>query len=780
MEQQPAQRNRIYYRVWSAAILMLATAAGFAWMHLGMPSDGARLKPGSLSILPQGVVVEALVEGEDRLQTGDIVTAVDGTSVVSWADLLLAPGEDRPGWQIGEGVRYDLIRDGQPLQKMITLVPYPLANVVRRSWGSLLFALVYQLLATLVFFRRRDSLPAAALFLSASGFLSSMTWALGLQVSDFISGLGFWLYKATSVGAYMLFWISGLHFALTFPRPHPLHSRYPKLIPLMYIVPYGLQLANFGFLWAAMPNGLAWASRLTFGESVHAAIFLTLTLITVVWQYQLNSSGAFRQQMRWVLLGGMISGGAGLLLYILPRVLWGVSIDSNLMGVILLPFPASLAIAVTRHNLLDIDVLINRALVYGVLSGITMGIYVLLVGLTADLLQIGDRSFIAFLATGVVAVLFQPVRQRLQRAVNQLMYGDRDDPYVVLSQLGQRLEATAVPEAVLPALVRGVAEALRLPYVAISIGSDGARLDVAAEYGKPVAEPLRLPLIYQSEPLGELMVGARGLGDGFGHDELALLESIARQAGPAVYGVKLTADLRRSRQQLVTAREEERRRLRRDLHDGLGPTLAANLLKIGLMRGMVERDSGTALQILEQIENDIDSTLSEVRRLVYELRPPELDQLGLVGAVAACAERYAPLSREIGADGNGGGMRIRVDAPPVLPLLPAAVEVASYRIVQEGVNNAARHAQAAECVIRLQLVGDSEEAGRLLRLQICDDGVGIDGRVPAGVGFASMRERAEEVGGRFSVESALGKGTCLTAVMPLMFESQGHKPERRI
>ncbi len=199
-----------------------------------------------------------------------------------------------------------------------------------------------------------------------------------------------------------------------------------------------------------------------------------------------------------------------------------------------------------------------------------------MVGYLGALFRTGSTLPISLVATGLVAVLFQPLRELLQRGVNRLLYGQRDEPYRVVSRLGQRLEATLAPEAVLPTIVETVAQALKLPYAAITWQQDGAVVN-AATFGKAVDELLHLPLSYQSELIGELVLAPRGPGEFFTPADRALLSDLARQAGVAAHAVRLTADLQRltgelqqSRTELVTTREEERRRLRRDLHDGQG------------------------------------------------------------------------------------------------------------------------------------------------------------------------------------------------------------------
>ncbi len=331
-------------------------------------------------------------------------------------------------------------------------------------------------------------------------------------------------------------------------------------------------------------------------------------VFALLYRYRRLSSPVKRQQTKWVVFAFtivLVSAGAALLeLNVLPYYFPALGLSDQLtllvssLAIWLLPvlIPISIGIALLRYRLWDIDIIINRTLVYGVLTVSIVALYVLVVVVLGMLFQVQGNLVIALLATGLVAVLFQPLRTRLQRTVNRLMYGDRDDPYRVICRLGQRLEATLAPEAVLPTIVETVAQALKLPYAAITL-QQGEVLTIAASYGSLQDESVRLPLIYQTEQVGVLVLAPRAPGESFTPADRALLEDLARQAGIAAHAVRLTADLKRltvdlqrSREHLVTAREEERRRLRRDLHDGLGPQLASLTLKLETARNRLAHD----------------------------------------------------------------------------------------------------------------------------------------------------------------------------------------------
>jgi signal transduction histidine kinase len=276
-------------------------------------------------------------------------------------------------------------------------------------------------------------------------------------------------------------------------------------------------------------------------------------------------------------------------------------------------------------------------------------------------------------------------------------------------------------------------------------------------YGKPQSEVIRLPLIYQSETIGQLIVAPRATGEALSPMDRHLLENIAHQAGMAVHAVSLTADLQRSRQRLVTAREEERRRLRRDLHDGLGPNLASQGLKLAAVKQLLDKDPASAVPLLDQVMTQNQSTVEEVRRLVYGLRPPALDELGLVAAIR---------DHVVGMDGKST-LQIEITEPPEgLPPLSAAVEVAAYRIILEALTNVIRHAEAKHCTIRFS--GAQNGSNPILRIEIADDGIGLAHDLRAGVGLRSMRERAEELGGTCVVHLLESSGTRVRAQLPLI------------
>jgi len=408
--------------------------------------------------------------------------------------------------------------------------------------------------------------------------------------------------------------------------------------------------------------------------------------------------------------------------------------------------PAAIGIAVFRYRLFDIELIFSRTLVYATLTtGVVAGYLVIF--LAVDQL-VGIRGVAGVIAAALVAMGFQPLREVLQRRVHRLVYGDRSDPYAALARLGQRLQSAPDPSEVFTTIVDGVSAALRLGYCAVSLRRDDT-LEVAAEQGLRGREPeFVLPLSYQGDEIGQLIAepAPRSV---LSATDRQLLDDLARQAGAAVHSVRVMSDLQRSRERLIAAREEERLRLRRDLHDGLGPTLAALVFKIGLIRDSVHDDPARSDRLLQELGGETKNAIADIRSLVYALRPPALDELGLVGALR---EQAALL-------GESTGLEIAV-ASPHLPELPPAVEVAAYRIVTEALTNVARHAQASRCDVELDLRDG-------LEIDVYDDGIGFAESARPGVGLRSMRERADELGGSFTAGKCAPHGTRIQVRLPV-------------
>ena len=434
-------------------------------------------------------------------------------------------------------------------------------------------------------------------------------------------------------------------------------------------------------------------------------------------------------------------------------ILGGLALEAaGLTGALLagwLALAISPAVAIVWHRLYDLDLFMNRSLVYASLNAALYAAFLATVVLLGRLVtRSGLPIDVALIAVALAAAGVDPLRRRLRRAVDRTLYGHRNDPYEVVTAL-RHVGAATDAKSLLSDVAEAVARSLALPYVAIeSAAEDGTR---SAEWGRPHGQPSALALVHRGEQIGRLLVAPRRVGGSLAERDRRLLEDVAQSVAVTVAAVELSAGLQRVREQLVTTREEERRRLRRDLHDGLGPALAGMVMQLDAASNVLRRDPAAVEPVLEGLRTAAQEAVADIRRLVYELRPPALDELGLAGTIREWIDR-------LGADGDAR-LTVSLEAPAVLPALPAAVEVAALRIVQEAVANAVRHAHAHTCVVRLV-------AGEALTVEVEDDGRGLPGRVRPGVGLGSMRERAAEVGGACTVTGSRAGGTLVRATLP--------------
>ena len=403
--------------------------------------------------------------------------------------------------------------------------------------------------------------------------------------------------------------------------------------------------------------------------------------------------------------------------------------------------PVAIGVAVTRHRLYDLDLAVCRALAGASLAVCLAGVYLTAFGLLGAL--VGERTAVASgLAAALTGLLVLPLGTRLARGVDRLFYGDRADRYLVLSAfsagLRERLDVAEVPQAVCDAVV-----------ASLKLGSAELVLDSGrrAAAGTPEGPRTRVPLRHRGTELGSITVTPRAGEAVLDERDAELVAALADSAAPAVAALQLTDSLQQAREHLVAAREEERRRVRRDLHDGVGAALAGVRLQMDSARDLVE--DPLAGKLLDAAADGLAEAVADLRSVTDDLRPPALDDLGLGASLRALADRLRTPALEVDVD------------VPDLPPLPAAVDVACYRIAAEALANAARHAGAGRVQLRVRLA-DGE-----LRLTVGDDGRGLpDRRRPGGLGLASMRQRTEEIGGRFSLAAAR-PGTVVSAALPV-------------
>ena len=462
---------------------------------------------------------------------------------------------------------------------------------------------------------------------------------------------------------------------------------------------------------------------------------LVITPLALLWRWW-RAQGELRQVLRWVILGSIPSVVVAPLGFGDP--LW----DMVIAQVPTVPLLAATVAGSLRHRVHGIEIVVSRAFQYTILIGLvalSYGVAVAAGGLAAG----RTTPEATFLAAIVVAFLLAPARAKVERLVNRLLFGQRDEPYAVLSGVAARLEATGSPDQLLADFTTQVAAALRVPFVSMEMKGSG--VDMKVTYGEPSEGLSSFSLVQRSGDLGSLVVGHRAGEAGFSEAETQLLQDLARQASNVAANLILTEELLRSRERIVVAQEEERRRLRRDLHDGLGPALTGAAMMIDAARSLTSIDSQKADTQLMEARTQVGGAIEDLRRLVYALRPPALDELGLVGALREQTRESA--------------INVCIESQEDHLDLPAAVEVAAFRIISEAVNNVVRHAKATTCNVAFRLSGD-------LEIEITDDGLSESDWIP-GVGLISIKERVSELGGECEIGRMETGGGRVFARLPL-------------
>ncbi|MDG4786239.1 histidine kinase [Micromonospora sp. WMMD1102] len=580
--------------------------------------------------------------------------------------------------------------------------------------------------------------PVGRLMLAAGGAASvavlAVSWGRWLPLA-WLSQWAWWV-------PYGLIFLT----LLLFPDGRLLSRRWR---PVAAVVIVGTVVAALAYAVAAFDDPYSLVSDPEPAPTQRARTLVLVALLAIGVTLLGLVAGLVSLVLRWRRADGETRAQLACLLASAILLLLGLVLEAiNLPGawvIMVVALPIGMAVAVLRYRLYGLDQVVNRSIVWLVMSLLVIAAFVGLITLLRDLLMAGSTSNASLVATGLIAVAFEPARGRVQRGVNRLLYGDRDDPYQVMARLGDLLGRTVEPGAVLPLLTDTIARSLRVPHVAVEVeGREGPR--ILAAYGSANTPVEAFDMVTRGERVGRLLVANRSAASRFTPVERRLLGDLALQAAVAADGVRLIHDLQESRERLITAREEERRRLRRDLHDGLGPTLAGMAMQVRAAHKLVAGQPRTG-RILDALSVDLQTCTAEVRQLVDQLRPPALDR-GLAAALRnECTRFDSPtLSVRLHVDGNLQG-------------LPAAIEVAAYRIVAEALNNVTRHSQATTCRVNVH-------RDRALTVEIVDDGVGLGPRRPGGVGLDSMRERATELGGEFDITPTSPHGTSIRVRLP--------------
>jgi signal transduction histidine kinase len=498
-----------------------------------------------------------------------------------------------------------------------------------------------------------------------------------------------------------------------------------------------------------------------------------------------RARGVERVQLKWLTASAAAVGVAYALL--------AISYEGPLTEIAAFAFfvstlgvPVATGMAILKHRLFDIDVVINRALVYGALAAFIGIVYVALVVGAGALLDLPSVS-LQIAATAVVAVAFHPLRERLQRVANRLVFGRRASPYEVLSGFSDRVAETYATEDVLPRMARiiGEATAAARAEVWLRVGDEllragtwpasGARPETAARADRlPVTDgelPLMdadrtVPVRHRDELLGAVAVSKRP-GEPLSPAETKLLDDLAHQAGLVLRNVRLSAELRarleelssrteqlrESRQRIVETQDAERRRLERNIHDGAQQHLVALAVKLRLARTMATRDADRARALVSEARGQTSRALETLRDLAGGIYPPTLTERGVVAALTEQTEGLG-IAIEVLDRGLGDGR------------LPAEVEAAVYFSALEALQNAAKHAGATRVVVRLDR-GDQE-----LAFSVSDDGRGFQpASARRGSGLLNLADRLEALGGTLEVDAALGAGATIRGRIPVPTEA---------
>ncbi|MDP8956371.1 MAG: GAF domain-containing sensor histidine kinase [Actinomycetota bacterium] len=484
-------------------------------------------------------------------------------------------------------------------------------------------------------------------------------------------------------------------------------------------------------------------------------------IVSMFFRYR-RSRGEERQQLKWFTY-------AVVLLLTFPLG----DIQSDRFSAVwnfVFPFiigllPIAAGIAILKYRLYDIDVVINKTVVYGALAGFITLVYVGIVVGIGTVIGQGDRPNLglSILATAVVAVAFQPVRERVQRFANRLVYGKRATPYEILSDFSKRMTTTYGTEDLLPQMTKILAEGTGAVRAAVWLAvADELRLE--AQWPEPDGQGFRgvrlrqgelptlpgydlsAPVRDRGELLGALAM-AKPRGEALTPTERKLLHDLAAQAGLVLRNVKLIEELRASRQRIVSAQDEERRRIERNIHDGAQQQLVALNVKLGLAKTLAARDAQKTDQMLAQLQSETQEALENLRDLARGIYPPLLRDKGLVAALDAQARKVS-VPVEITADG--------------VERYPQEIEAGVYFVLLEALQNVTKYAGASKVTVRLSADGEQ------LAFEVEDDGAGFDpGRAKRGSGLTNMSDRIEALGGRLEVRSTPGSGTSVRGRVPV-------------
>ncbi len=746
---------------WAGVPLLVAVAiiASLGWVLLarGMfPADGTVTFPSAPYWSERGVVINDVVSGVSGLRVGDCVVAVDGRPL----DDLVRNGP-APTYNVGHVVRYDVRRSDASLDRdcsgslasvEVTLTSYRFASVLREDASVLLLAgFMLALGAFLVAVRPQSGAPRA-LLVAACFYLFGLTVRpFGIQVVDLASGPRLWP-SVIGETAKALFWGALLLMAASLPR----HSFPPRRLVIgCFVVPFALHLLYIPIA-LQQSSELGKLARLVTVSFGAAHIVPILMVLAVVVGYRSVEQPEKRAAVRWIVIPFTLLMFAYLGLGKVPATITGRPLIPWIWfrGLFILVL-AAMTVAVVRNHLFEVQIVIRRwGLRLIALVAATAGVLVLwrLLVMPHTRLAVWPLP-----AAGLLIVAVCVTIALLNRVLERRLFGARVDSDVMIAALSPRTTPVVTDESALVAALDALMHALRLAFVDLELTMPGMT-PLSVSRGAARQPDRVMPLYAGNVHVGQLSLAVRPGLEPLGRADERLLDALGHVLASSAYNLGLQQALRKALAQTVTAREEERRHIRREIHDGIGPLLAAALLRtetaMELSPGCPSQ--AEALQKLHVLQK---TALTDVRSLVEGLRPPALDHGGLLSALQQHAEHSAVM-------GTHGPPTVTFEVAGDLSVLPAAVEVAAYRIAQEAISNATKHAGAQRIVVRI-----SRMDNRLI-VEIDDDGIGVVSETNhSGVGLASMAERATELGGWCTNEHPPTGGTQVRAWLPILIES---------
>jgi signal transduction histidine kinase len=468
-----------------------------------------------------------------------------------------------------------------------------------------------------------------------------------------------------------------------------------------------------------------------------------------------RSRGEERLQLKWIVLAmSVVASMFGV--YGVLVLIQGTASPSGeglrlLEYVTILSFlavPFSIAMGVLKYRLYDIDIVINKAVVYGAIALFITVVYLTVVIGIGSLIGYASNPVLSAIAAAIVALAFQPARRRAQHLANRVVYGPRATPYEVLSTFAERLAGSYPLDDVLPRTARVVAEGTGAVRATIWLRTEDAYRPAAT--WPPDTDPAPLDPAFEVRHQGELLGAisvATAPNEPLAPVQEQLIRDVAGQAGLVLRNVRLLGDLRASRQRLVSAQDAERRRIERNIHDGAQQQLVALAVKQRLAASLIGRDDERACDLLDELQRQTNEALEDLRDLARGIYPPLLADRGLADALSAQA-RKSPIPIVLEPDGIG---RYRQD-----------VESAVYFSVLEALQNVAKYADASRAVVRLAEGHDE------LTFTVSDDGRGFDpSTTPSGTGLQGMADRLAAIGGALEIRSARGAGTTVAGRVPV-------------